>query len=447
MSNITSVKLLCEKIWELEKELGLLDFQVQGIKVWQALRMELYYDIAQSLRVLELPHTKEGAKKYKFKALASFLYSSLRYNPFLNIKKKEILIFDHPRKVLVDGQYIDIYTHSLIKELKGSEKSFEVYERCYLDRHLSKGDKCRKHLDFIRLCSKIYFIFANVTFSQQEVDQIRNLETKIREQFGVNLDLMDRFRNYVKRFRVRYTLFKKLFEWKCPSSIYVLVGYGLAPIIKAAKDRGVEVFELQHGVFSDYHLGYSFPDAAPGSMEYFPDRFLVWDDFWKNMCSLPLSHDKIEIKRFSHFEEKRREFSGIKKNHHQIVVVSQGVVGERVSEIILNNIDDLKDFKIIYKLHPGEYDRWREYPSLVRLEAFENVSIVDNNEKPLYEFLAESKYVIGVFSTALFEALGFNCHLLLLDLPGIEYMQRLIRNGRAVCVGEGKRIRDMLGVD
>ncbi len=45
---------------------------------------------------------------------------------------------------------------------------------------------------------------------------------------------------------------------------------------------------------------------------------------------------------------------------------------------------------------------------------------------PLYKSFAESKFVVGVNSTALIESLAANCKLILVDLPGIEYFQSLI---------------------
>ena len=50
----------------------------------------------------------------------------------------------------------------------------------------------------------------------------------------------------------------------------------------------------------------------------------------------------------------------------QIIIVSQGTVGNELSKLALNlsNAQNF-DYKIVYKLHPGEYGRWKvEYPWL-----------------------------------------------------------------------------------
>lgn len=86
-----------------------------------------------------------------------------------------------------------------------------------------------------------------------------------------------------------------------------------------------------------------------------------------------------------------------------------------------------KDLNIIYKLHPGEYETWRQnYPELVEASAFDNFKVIDNSETPLYELLAKSKYQVGAFSTAIYEGLMFNCKTFILDVPGVEYLDDLI---------------------
>ena len=65
-----------------------------------------------------------------------------------------------------------------------------------------------------------------------------------------------------------------------------------------------------------------------------------------------------------------------------------------------------------------------------RLQKKYNVSIVTNVD--LYEYLAKSEYQAGVFSTALYEGVEFNCKTILLKLPGIEYMDQFIKINKPI---------------
>ncbi|MFW6008570.1 MAG: hypothetical protein ACOCP8_04815, partial [archaeon] len=116
--------------------------------------------------------------------------------------------------------------------------------------------------------------------------------------------------------------------------------------------------------------------------------------------------------------------SEIRKNDKQIVIISQGSIGDKLAKVIFHNWDILKDFEILYKLHPGEFDKWKDYPYLKKLNNRNNIEIYKDAD--LYELLAESRYQIGVYSTAIYEGIAFKCKTLLANLPGIEYMEDLI---------------------
>src|SRR5699024_6383953 len=81
----------------------------------------------------------------------------------------------------------------------------------------------------------------------------------------------------------------------------------------------------------------------------------------------------------------------------------------------------------IYKLHPGEYERWKTtYPYLLRAKELGNFSVIDNNNINLYSYFSKSKYQVGVNSTAIFEGLTFGCKTILYNIIGVEYMKDLI---------------------
>lgn len=190
-------------------------------------------------------------------------------------------------------------------------------------------------------------------------------------------------------------------------------------------------------------MGYHYPNND-AYLEYFPDKLLLWDDYWKLMADFPLPDSKIGIYPFKFLQKKKKNYKKVQKIEDQILVISQGVIGDRIAKKILRQIESLKDFKIIFKLHPGEADRWTTYQFLPKLKNYPNVEIVDDFNKDIYYYFAQSKYVLGVFSTAVFEALEFNCEIILLDLPGIEYMEDFLKNDKAALVTGDENITDFI---
>src|SRR5699024_8411693 len=99
-------------------------------------------------------------------------------------------------------------------------------------------------------------------------------------------------------------------------------------------------------------------------------------------------------KKYSHVDEEKI-----------ILFISQGTIGEELSKLA-KQISELAEFpySIIYKLHPGEYDRWKtNYPWLLN----SNIQVVASDNPPLYELFAKSKIQVGVTSTAMYEGLNF----------------------------------------
>ena len=198
------------------------------------------------------------------------------------------------------------------------------------------------------------------------------------------------------------------------------------------KYLGIEVIELQHGTITDYHLGYSYPKKTRlnGEIPYFPDKILSFGDYWINEETSPISKENVIPIGFPYFEFQSKDFMGIEPIDNQILFISQGVIGKYLSGLAFEFAKSQKDLKIIYKLHPGEYETWREnYPELVEASAFDNFEVIDNSEIPLYKLLAESNYQVGAFSTAIYEGLMFNCKTFILDVPGVEYLDDLVERG------------------
>lgn len=437
MSEIKTVKDICQKIWELEKEFDLLDFEIQGVKIWQFLRMNIYYEIAQKTDVFSM-HTSPEKRSVQFNYKLHRLFNSLFIlNPLLDRVQRDVLVFPHVRKVTVDDQSVDIYTKYLIDEFKEQGVNYQAYERTFDNRLCTQEQAPRRHFEIIEILLNYYHKFMNVKLSKDELEKVQVLNRRINAEFNIFMDLRQKISKELPRFKISYWIFKKVLQIKKPQRVYLVVNYGwMAPLISAAKDLRIETIELQHGTFSDYHLGYSFPNEKK-EIAYFPSKFWVWNDFWKGMCKLPLNDSEIISYRFKYFDSERKKFVDCKKFPDQIIVISQGAIGYKLAEAVLANMDRLTRYKVKYKLHPGEYGSWEHNPHLVKLKQLSNVEVLADNKIPLYQLLAESKYLVGVFSTAVFEGLDFGCELILMDLPGIEYMKNLIDQGKAKLVKDG----------
>lgn len=424
-----SVSDICEVFFNLEEKYNLNYQQIQGCYAWQLIRMYLYYDITRRTDTFGAPQQKSLSILDKIKSFAPFVKNSLLSNPFSGKYTRDILIFDHPRKVIFEGEFRDIYSYFLV-DLIRDNYSFDVMESPYLNKHFTKKTDYIKYTDRIELGSYIYKKRNKLEFTASEKDLIADVKSELETIFNLDINLEWILTIHILNFQYDYKKYIELFKKRNPEMIFVVVAYENQAIVSAAKDLGIEVIELQHGTITDYHLGYSYPfkSRKNGEIAYFPDKILTFGDYWMNDRTSPISQKNIVPIGFPYFEAQSKDFMNIDSKSNQVLFISQGVIGKYLSKIAYDFACKMKDFHIIYKLHPGEYETWMEnYPELVN--DLDNFEVIDNSETPLYQLFAQSSYQVGAFSTAVYEGLMFNCKTFIIDVPGVEYLSDLINKG------------------
>ena len=419
MSKFFTWSDVSEIFWEFEDQFSLIDLDIQGVKVWQRIRPNIFSEVLK--KTLELSEFQETrARSNTFKNIIRLVKNSVLSNPYFS-SKKDVLFFPHERVKKIEGDYYDIYTKYLIDEYSG--KNILVLEKPYMFKHYSEKNKDVCYLDFAILWTSISRKLIKVNYNKTEQSFILKLNHDFQEKFGFQLDFFNLFTQSIKVHIAYYKFYKTLFKKLTPKKIFLVVSYGQSGLIQAAKENSIEVIELQHGTFSKYHMGYSYPNRIK-EIDYFPDKLLVWNQYWKDLIKLPIAYENIKIYPFKFQENELKKYKDEKKIDKQVVVLSQGPLSNMMSKMILDNFDFFEDKTIKYKLHPGEFNRYDKYPYLQELLKKQNVELILQTD--LYKLLAQSEYQVGVSSTALYEGLEFNLKTILLDLPSIEYMEKLI---------------------
>lgn len=441
-----SVHEICEEFFRIEEKYNLNYQEIQGCYPWQLIRMYLYYDITRRTQTFGAPQQQSLSIFDKINSFIPFFKNSLFSNPFQGSNTKDILIFDHPRKVLFNGEYRDIYSYFLVDFLKDSN-SFEVLEAPYLNKHFTKKQPYIKFTDRIQLGSYIYKKLNKIEFTSQELKLICDVKKDLENTFNLEINLEWILTVHILNFKYDYKKYTQLFKKRMPKMVFVVVAYENQAIVAAAKDLGIDVLELQHGTITDYHLGYSYPKKTRlnGQIKYFPDKILTFGEYWINDETCPIGSENIVPIGFPYFEAQSKDFINIAAKNNQILFISQGVIGKYLSEVASELANQLKEYNIIYKLHPGEYETWREnYPNLVKADNLDNFKVIDNSQTPLYNLFAESNYQVGAFSTAIYEGLMFNCKTFILDVPGVEYLDDLINKGYVFKISSSQDLIDNL---
>jgi hypothetical protein len=331
----------------------------------------------------------------------------------------------------------------MIEEFKNNSINYEIIYPLFISKKYEPinvyNNENFKYL-FYKL--KVFFKSKICTskLSRYETKHLKYLRDFLEKKTGINEIEILHEKTIIKKlinFIEEYKYYENYFKIKSPKQIYIICSYGREAIISAAQDLGIEVIELQHGVFTKYHLGYNFPRVH---IPYFPNKLMIFGEYWRTNANLPINTE-ICLYGYPYLRFQLNKYKNIKNKKNQIIFVSQGTIGKKLSEIALKFALDNPNIKVIYRLHPGEFLRWKtEYNLLYENRNLNNIEISDNNDKNLYEFLLESEYLIGVYSTVIYEALEIGIKIGILKLFGYESVEDLVEKNYIYQFNDNEKI-------
>lgn len=398
-----------EQIWsalrKVEKAEDLAEWRVGDIYLWQVIRERMFTHLAEQsglyLPVPEKPPIKPAKQ-------ASLQAAPLAIMPFVRRDAQGRDPFTEPFIKAAD----DVLVFAIGSEDEGSSKP--QYEQ--LDAML---------LAQYRLRAKLKVVFWQGKKHKQKWQRvIASLEADL----GVNLD---KYRKYPRwllvDFLARQIGWTKLFKL-AETEVLLIANAWQLWLVAAAKAAGVRVIEIQHGLISAYHPRLSWPDfkgdsAASGA--YLADEFWQWGDYWGFASDLPAN---VELHTIGAPENITAAIARETKKQQQLLVIGQPQVSQSLIEFARFVAAKYPKLPVVLKPHPQEnlqqietaVDALGEHPANL------TISPVDANT---IELIEESEYVVGVYSTAMFEAVALGCKVGVLKLAGYNHITPLINSG------------------
>lgn len=414
-----TIKTIVKDILKYEKKNALFSLKFKNLPVWTYYRMYFYYSFTKDMNILDSSNTKiKLSLKYILEIMNIFNLIKL-------LKKSKYLVLEHPRS---NQDKKDIYTDEVV-DLIGREN-------CSIFSFSENGNINKQNdvisLDIVKIFSKIfskfsYLFIANKYFNNNFKSFLEDLNTD-----------QNKYLKYYKRYYIeliiQYYFYYFLLKIKGIKKVILVVSYYNMPLVFAAKTLKIEVIEMQHGVVSEYHLGYHFPYFEGN---FFPDVLITFSDYWNSVATYPEGTKVISLGNtymsFTHMETV--------KTKNTILIISQSTIGKKLEKFIRSNIDDLSNYIIYFKLHPSEFsEKDTKYQSLMK---FPNITLV-TNEKSIEELQVFCEYQIGIYSTAIYEGIEKECKTILLNDTGIEYMDHLIKDDIVKLIAYEDKINDVL---
>lgn len=423
-------------IMQVEQETDCNQKDIDGFQFWN---YERFY-IWQSIEEIVKDEDTNNNSKIKEKASVAWKYIKYFFTKSSKPSRKnvDILFMPHPRRYLKDGKYHCMYSGELIEKYDNSLTLERFYEKSHLE---PIAERNVVYLDRITILSSIYSLVCS-KIRKRKNRQINELvapyATYVYRAMGMNDEEVNAWTNRLIKKVVRdYYIYKivmpymrKILKMVSPKVVVEVVHYSkyCMMITEACHLLGIPVVELQHGYSGDNHTPINYGTSQ--TINQFPDYFLTFGDFHCRGAKFPIAKENVISTGFSYFEQRAHgiEYNANRKNC--ILFISHALIGQKMAKVAveLSNMLDMNKYRIIYKMHPVEFEIWRTlYPELVDSK----IEIFDDFSKDIYDCFGMAYLQIGVSSTAIYEGLGVGMETLILKDEQSWWMNEIIEEGYA----------------
>ncbi|KKN50697.1 hypothetical protein LCGC14_0630060 [marine sediment metagenome] len=381
----------------------------KNLMIWPLIRTRVLYYLITKKYNLAIAHadlTKLSLKNFRY------IYNSLKYAPYRLNKRRNIIYYVNARGRLNNKNFnIDAdYYSSLLPNTLVIDESYRW--RYYIPNNtdnFATGEYGELKAFLLYQIKRLFSKKNNqgierfIEFLKIKVNIEEDFAKKVKKKLYLYYFGYDFYRSYLKN------VFKKL----DPKVIFVrTASYGgfKSILLKTAKENGILTGEFQHGTLYEDHFAYNYGNAVCKNEQYkkyLPDHILTYGDYWNDKINIPSKTITIGN---PHFYENIKKYKEIKEQKDSILIISQGTITDKFVNIAKYLSKKLPNYRILFKLHPGEVsfeDRYKE------LYKYANIEIAKSGD--VYKYIAQFENIVACYSTTIFESLGFNKKLFILD--------------------------------
>lgn len=427
----------CKRFCELEESHKLFDVEFNGITYWKHARYFVLNMIRYKLYGTNVPFWFDNDKRDTWK-LSKYTheYQKLTDKLFHNINlctQKDVLLFSSSRRVKDGKKYVSPMTDEISLRLERSHCILEApYCGGYYRPALVKGikyfdvwngvgedTKLRAPLNRGRFRKQILKIFEDEFGIEFTNEEKKILLVNINYYIMYRNDLINNYKKIIKKIAPKVVLYTCAY-----------IG-DMVVLTEALKEMNIPSIELLHGYVEDTTVPYNYSNINLN--DALPDYIFAFSQIQKDIIHWGIPKKNVRVVGWPWLEKKKNELSvdvDRQKKKKTILFISSGnpVIAKYVD--VLSRELDQNQYEIILKLHPTEFVAWKEqYHNLP-----DAVQVIDNNEHDIYFYFAKSDIVIGIVSTALYEAAIYPVPIFILAEDMYERMNILLRSGRAELV-------------
>lgn len=399
------------ELLKIEDDINLLNFRSNSdLPIWLYMRFALFNLILEKTHVVEpVAHKRNyGLQALQYLTIASFFNFS-----HAKSVKGRIMFFVDGQLLEEDGLYYNRYADPLI----------DYYPRhTILCEHAPidwKWKTPRKNNNICFSGPNLAMCKIRAKLIRKEIRGIRELvayvDTRLKNEWG--LVLTDVEKEQVRReTEVCIRTYTKQDEWilqqakRKGSKLLIMVGASLPYhylLNKKAKEQGLIIAELQHGIISSSSFICNYGQAVKETKDFYwlsPEYYLAYGEYWGMQTGIgwqviPIGNPMRE-----------KKISSLKPEEKEIVlVIGCANATEEHIQLAKRIEEKLTKYTVLFRPHPSE-----------RIEA-ERINTRYNVQLDLsedvYSILSRTHILVSDISTVAYEAIGIVDYVFMRETP------------------------------
>lgn len=407
---------------EFEEKHNFFDIEYKGIRIWDYTRYYFHKLVNTNIIGLFNPSTYPAVPKDT--QINDFIKE--RQIDINSLNHYDIVLMGDPRRVKQsDGFYYDIYTDYLPDILDNYscitiEDPFwsqfplnkETHRTPAITQNLLYTDKIVKNF------YEALFDENSLVQEKKDLEKIYNeITNKFLTKYKYDFDVAIKNSMAIALFLI-YTedIYCDILKKINPKAVLSLLhpNPSCMAFLHCAKKLNIPIAEIQHGIIGEFEpIWHKFKD--PTKKYELPDFILSPSSklTLQNDMALTEQNNQIKVVGYPFLESKIKQYENMEEDKTKnILFISQTNIGGTLCEFASELAELLKDkpeYHILYKLHPFELNK--KYPCLDK----DNITVINNLEKDVYYYAKKSQVQIGVYSTAIYEAIQFGLTTIIAD--------------------------------
>lgn len=381
--NITT---FTKKFHDIEDRLDTFSFKDKhGEHYWDAVRFYVFNYTYVSITGNKFIYGQQPQDANTLKRIIKKSIAFLAQKLFiLNSKySRKYILFINCSRAISKEQSFD----SLLKPLESFLPYLPLNIETYPTRKLYK------------LLSSTSFLLTNKVVKQKDLNQteIIKFNKELNRVFGLSIDISDVVIENTSIYLAQLAFYRNLFSKTKIRHVFMVQNGIQKGLLKAAKECGVVVNEIQHGYMGYTHPAYSYSANILNNKNISsPTRLLSFSNFWKKGYYSPVKEFIVIGK------QQKKQIQQHNKCPTKVLIISASLYHENLSSLLKIIAIKQQSVEFKYKLHPNQFLEKNDIIS--EFSMFPNITVI-SNEKTFEECLVTCLHVLCIQSTGVYEAL------------------------------------------